>query len=112
MPSVDVPVSSTVSGAAIVRTIVGFPAAALQIQVETVDERKALAQTDAGQDLAAELARLAEAHKEELAGLRGEMAELLSAKDAQHKTEIDELNDWVYTDVNSKWCSLSLGCVS
>ena len=81
------------SARAIVRTIVGFPAAALQIQVETVDERKALAQTDAGQDLAAELARLAEAHKEELAGLRGEMAELLSAKDAQHKTEIDELND-------------------
>lgn len=77
----------------IVREIVGFPPAALQIQVETVDEHKPLAETGAGQDLKAELERLAAVHAQELAGLRGEMEELLCAKDAAHKTEIDELND-------------------
>ncbi|KIP06256.1 hypothetical protein PHLGIDRAFT_60285, partial [Phlebiopsis gigantea 11061_1 CR5-6] len=61
----------------IVRQIVGFPTTALQIQVETVDQQKTLAQTAAGEDLKEELERLAAKHKEELEGLRGEMEELL-----------------------------------
>ena len=77
----------------IIREIIGFPPTPLQIQVETVDEHKTLAQTDAGQDLKDELERQAAKHKQELDGLRSEMEELLSTKDAQHKTEIDELND-------------------
>lgn len=85
--------NTTSSAHHIIREIIGFPPTALQIQVETVDQQKSLAQTDAGQDLKDELERQAVKHKHELDGLKSEMEELMSTKDAQHKTEIDELND-------------------
>lgn len=84
--------NTAASAHAIVRRITGFPPAALQIQRETVDEHKELVETDAGQDLKAELERQAAAHVRELDELRGEMQLLLSAKDAAHRDEITELN--------------------
>ncbi|EKM58577.1 uncharacterized protein PHACADRAFT_253025 [Phanerochaete carnosa HHB-10118-sp] len=85
----------------IIREIIGFPPAPLQIQRETVDQRKPLAETGAGQDLRADLEQQAGQHRAELAGLRSSIQELVESKDARNRGEIQELNDSL-RDVQTK----------
>ena len=77
----------------IVQSFVGFEPEVLTIQREVVDEKKAVAQTAAGQDLTAELEKQLERHKKDMETIRQEMADLLEEKDKAHQEEIQELTD-------------------
>ena len=74
----------------IVRKIMNNHPAALQIQRELVDERKAIIDTAAGGTLNDELQEQAERHKAELEEVRAEMREALKAKDKQLKQELED----------------------
>ncbi|EKM58620.1 uncharacterized protein PHACADRAFT_140673 [Phanerochaete carnosa HHB-10118-sp] len=77
----------------IIREIMGFTPAPLQIQRETVDENKPLPETDAGQDVKAGLEEQLTRYKTEVAELRGTIQELLQAKDDKHREDLQELRE-------------------
>jgi len=65
----------------------------LSIQREVVDEKKSVAETAAGLDLQAELEKQLAKHRQELEGIREEMADLMELKDKTHQDEIQELTE-------------------
>lgn len=80
------------SAEAIVRQIIALHPMPLAIQREMVDEQKPLEETEAGLDLRVELEQMAQRHKEELDGLRRELAEL-KGYNAHYRQEVDDLKD-------------------
>ena len=87
---------SEASAQGILRSVLGLPPAPLLIQRETVDEGKTLVETAAGIDIKTQLETQAARHQEELSGLRAEIQELLSAKDAAHQGELDEMSSTLH----------------
>ncbi|KAH8092659.1 P-loop containing nucleoside triphosphate hydrolase protein [Cristinia sonorae] len=77
----------------IIQEFVGTVPEVLSIQREVVDEKKTVAETTAGMDLQAELEKQLSRHKEELEGIKREMAGLMEEKDMAHHEEIKELTD-------------------
>lgn len=75
----------------ILRTIMGFPPEILRIQHETVDEGKALVQTDAGRDLNAELARVEARYREEINRLKEEHQAATAQRSSEHFEEVRDL---------------------
>ncbi|EMD33870.1 hypothetical protein CERSUDRAFT_159128 [Gelatoporia subvermispora B] len=78
------------SGHSIIRSLLGMPPRALQIQQETVDEQKSLPQTTAGTELQDKLDEHKMKFEEELADVRREFAEARANMD---RTELQELQD-------------------
>ena len=76
----------------LIREIMGYPPIALSIQKELVDEHKILGQTEAGQDIRAELEAQIQKQKDEIDGIRAEMEEKMAEKDKRHQDELDDLN--------------------
>lgn len=75
----------------ILRTIMGFPPEILRIQQETVDEGKALAQTDAGRDLNAELVRVEARYREEVNRLKAEHQAATAQCSSEHSEDVRDL---------------------
>lgn len=86
--------ANTVESAhSIIRELIGLPPEPLQIQRETVEERKELVETHAGQDLKVVLNQLEEKHKTNLGRMTQEMHELMADTDTRKQLLIDELRD-------------------
>ncbi|GJE89827.1 P-loop containing nucleoside triphosphate hydrolase protein [Phanerochaete sordida] len=84
--------NSLESAQRIIREIIGFPPAPLQIQVETVDELRPLVETDAGRDVESALQLQLQKYQNEVSELRDAMREINEARDKAHREELQELS--------------------
>ncbi|PSR75185.1 hypothetical protein PHLCEN_2v9275 [Hermanssonia centrifuga] len=82
--------NTVASAEAILLQLVHNSPQALRIQQELVDERKDLADTGAGQEVARELMELKKKHRQEVAELTKEIEEAAKEKDVRAQKEISE----------------------
>lgn len=93
--------NNTISSAhAILLSLLSNRPKALRIQEELVDERKDIADTDAGQELGRELAELAIQYRAQLDQVQKDLEEALRTKDIQTEKELEQIRKDLEGQIN------------